>query len=140
MLDSFKSFWLFIYPWYHKENKLIICTKAPAYFYLANWTWYLKILDQDLVCTNTTFYGSLKTFQVRWLTLGLAAPVLAWLPSQTSWGKERVKLIQRNTIRESNWGSTARYTAYTVDTVCTVHTIQTTLHCLNSSMYAYIDC
>ena len=30
------------------------------------------------------------------------------------------------------------YTAYTVYTVYAVYTVQTALHCLNSSMYAYI--
>ena len=39
----------------------------------------------------------------------------------------------KNTIRDV--GSTALYTAYTISTT---YTIQTTLHCLNSSMYAYI--
>ena len=32
------------------------------------------------------------------------------------------------------------YTAYTVHTVFIGHTIQTVLHCLNSSMYAYLYC
>ena len=32
------------------------------------------------------------------------------------------------------------YAAYTVDTVITVYTIQTALHCLKSSMYAYKYC
>ena len=50
----------------------------------------------------------------------------------------------KNTIRDGD--STALYTAYTiytaytVNTVFTVYTIQTSLHYLNSSMYAYIYC
>ena len=41
----------------------------------------------------------------------------------------------KNTIRDG--GSTALYTAYPVHTV---YTIQTALHCLNSSMHACIYC
>ena len=47
----------------------------------------------------------------------------------------------KNTIRDG--GSTALYTVYivfTVNTVNTVFTVQTALHCLNSSMLAYIQC
>ena len=36
-------------------------------------------------------------------------------------------------------GSTALYTAYTVTLLNTVYTIQTALHCLNTSMFAYIQ-
>ena len=33
-----------------------------------------------------------------------------------------------------------RTAAYTVDTVYTVYTIETAFHCLNSSMYVYVNC
>ena len=45
---------------------------------------------------------------------------------------------EKNTIRDG--GSTTLYTAYNVCTVYTVCTVQTTLHCLNVSMYACIYC
>ena len=41
--------------------------------------------------------------------------------------------VKQNTIRDG--GSTALYSA---NTVYTFYTVQTALHCLNSSMYAYI--
>ena len=53
----------------------------------------------------------------------------------TEYQSKEVKLvvvITKNIIRDG--GSTALYTVYTV------HAVQTALHCLNSSMYAYIYC
>ena len=51
------------------------------------------------------------------------------------------KAHNKNTIRDG--GSIAPYTAYAVyavKAVFTVYLIQTALHCLNRSMYAYIYC
>ena len=43
---------------------------------------------------------------------------------------------EKNTSRDG--GSTALYAACTVDTVDTFYSLQTALHCLNSSAYAYM--
>ena len=57
---------------------------------------------------------------------------------------DEIRFALKNTIRDG--GSTALYTAFIVYTVYivypvkTVYTIQTALHCLNSSIYAYIYC
>ena len=69
---------------------------------------------------------------------------------QSGSGSPQALTKKENTSRDG--GSTALYTiytvytvytvytAYTVYTVYTVYTIQTALHCLNSSMFAYIYC
>ena len=57
-------------------------------------------------------------------------------PAPQQRGKQTT-FIKYNTIRDG--GSTALYTAYTVTLLNTVYTIQTALHCLNTSMFAYIQ-